>query len=485
MDGTGVTGGFEAVIGLEVHAQLATGTKLFCPCPVSSRAEPNTLVCPVCTGQPGALPSLNGRAVELALRAALALGAHPRAVSVFARKNYFYPDMPKNYQISQYSEPLAEGGELDAGSGAIRIRRIHVEEDAGKLLHAEGSRALPHSRVDLNRAGVPLAEIVTEPDLRRPEDAGEFLVRLREVLRYAGVSRCDMEKGEMRCDANVSVRRAGEEGLGAKVEVKNLNSVKAVRDALAFEALRQSGLLARGEAVPMETRLWRERLGATEAMRSKEGERDYRYFPDPDLPPLSADAALLRRAADGIPELPLARRARFEKAYGLSAYDAGVLVSEKELADYFERAAASAGPEGAKAAAHWIQSELLARLHAAGLPVEACPVPPERLGELVALIFSGTLSGKLAKEVFSVMWDRGEPPGAVVERLGMSQVRDSRAVGLWVDEAIAENPKACEDVRAGKARAAGALVGAVMRKSKGKANPELVNRLILERLGRT
>jgi aspartyl-tRNA(Asn)/glutamyl-tRNA(Gln) amidotransferase subunit B len=475
----------EAVIGLEVHAQLATASKLFCGCPASSFGrEPNSSVCPVCTGQPGALPVLNEKAVELAFTGALALGCSLPGRSVFARKNYFYPDLPKGYQISQYEEPLAVHGAvaiLEPPKG-VRVHRVHVEEDAGKLVHDEGHRALDHSRVDLNRAGVGLVEIVSEADLRTPEEAHQYLVELKALLQYAGVSRCDMEKGEMRCDANVSVRPRGAEALGVKVEVKNLNSFKAVREALAYEITRQTRARAVGEAVVQETRLWDAERGVTEPMRSKEEAHDYRYFPEPDLLPLVAEADLVERAHAALPEPPSARRARFVAQYGLSEYDAGVLTAGRAAADYFEAAVKVCGAPLAKQAANWLQSELFARLNAEALSIEGCPVSPEQLGELVLLIAKGTLSGRTGKEVFAKVWETRAAPSDLVLELGLAQVLDPREIGRWVLEAMAENPKAVSDVKAGKERAASALVGAVMKKSKGRANPDLVNRLIKENL---
>ena len=478
---------FEPVIGLEVHVQLATATKLFCACPADGAGKAaNANICPVCTGQPGALPVLNRRAAELAFTAALALGGKIPARSVFARKNYFYPDLPKGYQISQYEEPFCAGGSVALPGGrAVRLTRIHLEEDAGKLLHGVGSEKLAHSLVDLNRAGVPLIEIVTEPDLRSAEEAADFLAALKAVLQYCGVSRCDMEKGELRCDANISVRPAGSRTLGTRAEVKNLNSFRFVGDALDYEFRRQCAVLAEGGRVVQETRLWDADAGVTEGMRGKEEAHDYRYFPDPDLPPLAAAPELLERLRIGLPELPAARRARFSAALGLSDYDAQVLTADRSLADYFEAALESAAGEApeapraalAKALANWGQSEMLARGGA-----EACPVPPARLAGLIGLMLKGTISGRIAKEIFPRMWDTGKAPAELVAELGMTQVSDAEQVAAWVAEAAAENPKAAADLRAGLEKAAGALVGAVMRKSQGRANPALVQRLIKERI---
>ena len=480
-------------VGLEVHAHLGTASKLFCPCPADSFGrEPNSCVCPVCTGQPGVLPVLNRRAVELAARAALALGAEPLRVSVFARKNYFYPDMPKNYQISQYEEPLAAGGAVRLPDGKeIRIRRVHIEEDAGKLLHAIGSEELSCSLVDFNRAGIPLIEIVSEPDLGSPEEAFAYLGELKAVLQYCGVSRCDMEKGELRCDANVSVRTEGSAALGAKVEVNNLNSFRAVKDALAYEHRRQAELLERGGRVEPETRLFDADTGRTEPMRTKEEAHDYRYFPEPDLPPLVLDPAYVDGIRKGLPELPAQRRARFIREYGVSPYDAGVLTADRDLAGYFESVVAAAqGPQSperdvfhlAKAAANWIGSELLAKLREERMSPADSRVPAAHLAELLSLMDDGTLSGKLGKEVFARMWESGASQAEIVAASGLRQVTDESEVGRWVDEAMAENPAAVADLKDGKGKAAGALVGAVMKKSAGKANPALVQRLIKERI---
>ncbi|MFH1726052.1 MAG: Asp-tRNA(Asn)/Glu-tRNA(Gln) amidotransferase subunit GatB [Elusimicrobiota bacterium] len=490
-------GGMEMVVGLEVHVQLATATKLFCGCSTASfGSEPNTNVCPVCTGQPGVLPVLNGRAVDLAFTSALALGCRLRERSIFARKNFFYPDMPKGYQISQYEEPFSENGRLELPGGrgrGIGIHRIHIEEDAGKLLHAIGSEELPYSLVDFNRAGAPLIEIVSEADIRSPEEAFQYLTGLKEVLRYCGVSRCDMEKGELRCDANISVRPGGSAEFGTRTEIKNLNSFRAVKDALAYEFERQCSVLAEGGRVAQETRLWNASHARTESMRSKEEAHDYRYFPEPDLVPLFADKGWEARIRAGLPELPPARRRRFVEEYKLSEYDAGALASERALADYFEAVvkaaepAAAGGPapaakELAKAAANWTLTELLAKINAEGKPIEECPVAPERLAELIGLIREGDISGKIGKDVFARMWETGEAPAALVKDLGLAQVSDAARIGAWVDEALRENPKAVADLKAGKEKAAGRIVGAVMRKSQGKANPGLVNKLIKERI---
>ncbi|MDD5657838.1 MAG: Asp-tRNA(Asn)/Glu-tRNA(Gln) amidotransferase subunit GatB [Elusimicrobia bacterium] len=476
----------ELVAGLEVHAQLSTRTKLFCPCATDGfGAPPNSRICPICTGQPGVLPALNRAAVRAAFRAALALGCKVEPVSIFARKNYFYPDLPKAYQISQYERPFSSGGRLDleleaGGARPVRIRRIHLEEDAGKLLHAAGSRQLDHSLIDFNRAGIPLVEIVTEADLRSAEEAAAFVAALREMLQYAGVSRCDMEKGELRCDANVSVRPAGSSVLNARAEIKNLNSLRAIRDALNHEFSRQSRLLAEGGRVVQETRLWNAEAGRTESMRAKEEAHDYRYFPDPDLRPLEAPAELLARIQAELPEPPAARRVRFSRDYGLPPRDARLLTARKELADYFEAAARGRSSEAAKAAANLVATELLARLNAQDAPLSAARIAPAELGELAGMVCGGILSSKGAKAAFSALWDRGGRASDAVRELDLAQVSDEAQVAAWVRQALADNARAAADLAAGHERALGALVGAVMKLSAGKANPVVATRLIKE-----
>ncbi len=482
---------FEAVIGLEVHVQLKTRSKIFCGCPTDFGADPNSQICPVCCGYPGVLPVLNRRAVEGLVRAALALGCRINPDSIFARKQYFYPDLPKNYQISQYERPLAESGKLaietEAGPKTVRIHRIHLEEDAGKLLHAVGSRQLDYSLVDLNRTGLPLMEIVSEPDLRTPEEAAAYLTALRAVLRYVGVSDCDMEKGSMRCDANVSLRPRGAEALGTKAEVKNMNSIRGVRDAIAHEIGRQAEVLSSGGRVVQETRLWDAVKGLTQSMRSKEEAHDYRYFPEPDLVPLKLDEAFLADVRRTLPELPAARRARFEKDLGLSAYDAGVLTAEKSLADYYEEGlrALDAGlrKQAAKPLANWLTTELLGRLNAAKKEISESPIPPAHLAALVGLVLKGTISGKAAKMVFEDMFAGAGPPEAIVKQKGLVQVDDAGQIQQWVEEVLAANPKIVADVKGGKEAALGSLVGQVMKKSGGRANPQSANRLLREKLG--
>jgi aspartyl-tRNA(Asn)/glutamyl-tRNA(Gln) amidotransferase subunit B len=482
-----VLAGYEAVIGLEVHAQLLTRTKLFCGCENRFGAPPNTLVCPVCLALPGALPVPSRQAVTLALRAALALGCRVNEVSVFERKNYFYPDLPKGYQISQYQRPLAEHGRLEvAAAGAprpIRIARVHMEEDAGKLLHEGFPWSAEKSGVDLNRAGVPLIEIVSEPDLHTPEEAHEYLAALRAVLLFTAVSDCNMEEGSLRCDANVSVRRRGVHSLGTRTEIKNLNSFRHVARALEHEIARQVAVVESGGSVVQETRLWNAERGETAAMRSKEEAQDYRYFPEPDLPPLVVDATWLEEVRGSLPELPAARRARFVAEYKLPAYDAGVLTQERELADYFEAAAAASGSP--KAASNWVMTEVLRKLKDDERPLLGCPVTPQRLAALLRLVEDGTISGKTAKDVFETMWRTGEEPARIVEREGLRQLSDDSALVALVSEVVAASPQQAASFRAGKVATLGWFVGQVMRRSGGRANPQRIGELLRKALEQT
>ncbi len=476
---------YELVAGLEVHCQLATRTKLFYGCGTDGfGAAPNSRICPVCTAQPGSLPVLNGRAVELAFQAALALGLRLNRISVFARKNYFYPDLPKAYQISQYDRPYSQHGGLDISVGGavkrIGITRIHMEEDAGKLLHEMGALKLDGSLVDLNRAGVPLIEIVSEPDVRSSDEAYAYLSALKEVIQYVGASRCDMEKGEMRCDANVSVRPVGAEKFGTRAEIKNLNSFKNVKDAIDFEFRRQVALVESGGRVTQETRLWDAAKQETRSMRSKEDAHDYRYFPDPDLPPLVADDAFVARVKAELPELPAVKRARFTGQLGLSAYDADVLTGDRALADFFEKAAAAAPKGAVKTVANLMATELLARLNAENKTAADAPFAPEHLGRLAELVAAGTLSSKGAKDVFARVWETGTDPRTLVAELGLAQVSDDGQVRDWVRQALSANAKAAADLKGGKEAAIGSLVGAVMKLSQGKANPALVRTMIKE-----
>lgn len=477
----------EPVIGLEVHVQLKVESKLFCRCPTTFGADPNSQICPICCGHPGVLPYLNQKAVDLLVRAGLGLGCTITKASVFSRKQYFYPDLPKAYQISQYDLPLAQNGKLDIiGSDGkpktIRIHRIHLEEDAGKLLHAIGARELDHSLVDLNRAGIPLAECVSEPDLSTPEEAYDYLTILKTVLQYLDISDCDMEKGSLRCDANISLRPVGHKILGTKAEIKNLNSFKAVKEALHYEIKRQHEVLNTNGRVIQETRLWDEARGVTESMRSKEQAHDYRYFPEPDLVPVDLSPAYLEGVQKTLPELPDKKKTRFVTAYKLTDYDATVLVGDKALAGYFEKAAAASGADAAKPVCNWITNELLGRLNAAKKTIDESPVSPEHLAQLVGLVQKGTISGKAAKDVFSEMFDTGGAPDAIVKAKGLTAVGDEATIAKWCDEAIAEMPKAVEEYKGGKERAIGSIVGLVMKKSQGKANPQLVNQILQKKL---
>jgi aspartyl-tRNA(Asn)/glutamyl-tRNA(Gln) amidotransferase subunit B len=478
---------YEPVIGLEVHAQLATRSKMFCGCPTAFGAAPNTQTCPICLGMPGVLPVINRRAVEFAVRTALALGLRVNAACRFARKHYYYPDMPKNFQISQYEEPLAEDGALEInGAGGLRrigIQRLHLEEDVGKLVHEGAFAAARASLVDYNRSGVPLMETVSRPDLRSPEEAAAYLKEFRAVLVHLGVCDGNMEEGSLRCDANVSLRPAGATELGTKVEIKNVNSFRNVQRALEYEVQRQAEALATGARIVQETRLFDADRGVTRSMRSKEYAHDYRYFPEPDLVPLKLDPAWIASIRETLPELPRARRRRFASQYGLPAYDAEILTQSRALAEYYEAAVrAHANP---KAISNWIMTELLREL---GGDDEAAlarvPVPAGHLAALVRLIDEATISGKIAKDVFGRMLTSGEDPAAIVRREGLTQVADPGALEALVDEAIAANPKAVADFKSGKLAASKALVGQVMKASAGRANPSLVDRLVQQKLSR-
>ncbi|MCI0545990.1 MAG: Asp-tRNA(Asn)/Glu-tRNA(Gln) amidotransferase subunit GatB [Candidatus Rokubacteria bacterium] len=477
--------GYEAVIGLEVHAQLVTRTKMFCGCSTAFGAAPNTQTCPVCQGMPGSLPVINRRAVELGILTALALRATVNEANRFARKHYYYPDMPKNYQISQYEEPLAEGGEVaievEGAPRVIRIERLHLEEDVGKLLHEGALETAASSQVDYNRAGVPLMEIVSRPDLRGPEEAGAYLRALRQILIYLGVSNGNMEEGSLRCDANVSIRPLGQEALGTKVEIKNMNSFRHVQHALAHEIERQGRALEAGERIVQETRLWDPDAGRTVSMRSKEYAHDYRYFPEPDLPPLRVSREWTGAIEPGLPELPAARRARLMDAHGLGRYDADLLTQGRALADYFE--AVVARHRAPKVAANWVLNELLRELPGDDdAAVAACPVPPAHLAGLLDLIDEGTISGKIAKDVFEQMYRSGEDAPTIVRREGLTQVVDAGTVGAVVDQVLAQNPKVVADWKKGKKAVMGFLVGQVMKATQGKASPAVVNRLLGEKL---
>ena len=476
---------YEAVIGLEVHVQLGTKTKLFCASSTDFGNPPNTQTDPVTLGLPGALPVLNREAVVRGVKAALALNCEVRHFSRFARKNYFYPDLPKGYQISQFDQPLAEHGRLeiptDGGTKRIGITRLHLEEDAGKTIHDGFKDSDRYSYVDLNRAGVPLAEIVGEPDLRSPEEAVAYLNELKQIMQYIGVSNCDMEKGQFRCDVNVSVRPRGQEELGTKAEVKNLNSFRFIQRALEYEIARQAAVLEAGGKVTQQTRRYNVQTGETVAMRSKEEAHDYRYFPEPDLLPLIVSDEWREQIRRSMEELPAAKRARLAEEYGLSAYDARVLTLTQEMARYFEAAAEASG--NPKAAANWVQGNLSGALNAAGKSVEDSPVSASSLGELVRLIGDGTLSGKLAKEVFAKMFESGRSAAEVVEAEGLKQISDEGALRKIIDEVLAANPKQVETYRGGKTGVLGFFVGQVMKATRGQADPKLVNELLRRALG--
>jgi aspartyl-tRNA(Asn)/glutamyl-tRNA(Gln) amidotransferase subunit B len=475
---------YEPVIGLEVHVQLGTKTKIFCSCPVEFGAPPNTTVCPVCLGLPGALPVLNRRAVELAIGAAIALRCNVNSFSRFARKNYFYPDLPKGYQISQYDQPLAEHGYVDLLNGAdhkrIGVTRVHMEDDAGKSIHEGFKDSDRYTYVDLNRSGTPLIEIVSEPDMRSPDEAYSYLTQLKQMLQYLGVSDCDMEKGQLRCDANVSVRPRGAEKFGTKAEVKNLNSFRFLKMALEYEIERQVELIESGRKVVQETRLYNVETGQTVAMRSKEHAHDYRYFPEPDLVPLRVSEHWLNEIRHKLPELPADRRDRFVNEYGLREYDAQVLTLTRETGDYFEAAVKVSGD--ARSTANWVVGDLMGLLKAAGKEIVASPVSPEHLGELVSLINKGELSGKLAKEILPKMLETGDSAAAVMDREGLRQISDTGALEKIVIEVIAANPKQVEQYNNGKTAVLGFLVGQVMKASRGQANPAAVSEVLKKKL---
>jgi aspartyl-tRNA(Asn)/glutamyl-tRNA(Gln) amidotransferase subunit B len=479
---------YETVIGLEVHAQLATRSKMFCGCATTFGAAPNSQTCPICQGMPGTLPVINRRAVEFAVRTALAFECRVNAACRFARKHYYYPDMPKNFQISQYEEPLAEDGALDIdlpeGTRRIRIQRLHLEEDVGKLVHEGDFADAQSSLVDYNRSGMPLMETVSHPDLRSPEEAAAYLRAFRAVLLFISVCDGNMEEGSLRCDANVSLRPRGATELGTKVEIKNLNSFRNVQRALEYEVVRQTRALQAGERIVQETRLFDPDRNVTRSMRSKEYAHDYRYFPEPDLVPLKLDAARVEEIRRALPELPRAQRQRFVTQYGLPAYDAGILTQSRALAEYYETAAR--GHANPKAISNWIMTELLRELGGDDeSAIARSPVSPAHLASLVRLIDDGTISGKIAKDVFARMVGSGEDPAAIVRREGLTQVADAGQLEALVDQAIAANPKAVADFKSGKTVAAKALVGQVMKASGGKANPAMVDRLVVEKLSRT
>ena len=475
---------YEPVIGLEVHVQLATRTKIFCGCPTSFGAPPNSNVCPVCLGLPGALPVLSRQAVELGIEASLALHCTVNPKSIFARKNYFYPDLPKGYQISQYDRPLAEHGfveiEVDGVGKRIGITRVHMEDDAGKSIHDGFKDSNRYTYVDLNRSGTPLIEIVTEPDIRSSDEAFAFLTELKQILQYVEISSCDMEKGHLRCDANVSVRLRGAEKFGTKAEVKNLNSFRFLKMALDHEIERQVDLIETGGRVTQETRMFNVETGETVSMRSKENAHDYRYFPEPDLIPLRVSEAWMARIRGEMPELPAARRQRFIDVYGLTGYNAGVLTATRAAGDYFEKVAAVSGD--ARTAANWVMGDLAALLKEHGKEIGESPLSAENLGGLIKLIAEGKISGKIAKEILPKMFSSGDTAETIVAREGLHQISDTGALEKIVDEVIAANPKQVEQYRGGKQAVIGFLVGQVMKASRGQADPAAVNTLLKSKL---
>ncbi|WP_320056098.1 Asp-tRNA(Asn)/Glu-tRNA(Gln) amidotransferase subunit GatB [Desulfuromonas thiophila] len=475
--------GYEIVIGLEVHVQLTTQSKIFCGCSTRFGNAPNSQTCPVCLGLPGALPVLNQQVVEYAIRAGLATNCRIAGRSVFARKNYFYPDLPKGYQISQFELPICEGGYLDIetserGPRRIGITRIHMEEDAGKLLHSEAPGV--GSLVDLNRACTPLLEVVSEPDMRSSDEAIAYLKKLRQIVMYLGVCDGNLEEGSFRCDANVSVRPVGQQEYGTRAELKNINSFRFIKEAIEYEVDRQIELIEDGGKVVQETRLFDSASGTTRSMRGKEEAHDYRYFPDPDLLPLLINADWVERARAALPELPDVRRQRFIEQFGLPDYDAEVLTADKALADYFEDCAARHGD--AKLCSNWVMGEIQRLLNDSGLGILQVPVSAERLCGLLNRISDGTISGKIAKTVFEQMWQSGDEADVIIEAQGLKQVSDSGAIEQLVDEVIAANPAQAQEFRDGKDKLLGFFVGQIMKASKGKANPAMVNELLCRKL---
>ncbi len=477
---------FEPVIGLEVHAQLNTATKIFCSCSTEFGAPPNTHICPVCTGQPGVLPVLNRKVVESAIKMGLATHCTIARVSRFARKNYFYPDLPKGYQISQYELPLAEHGYVeilvDGKKKRVGLTRIHMEEDAGKLVHPGSFTDTPYSLVDYNRSGVPLIEIVSEPDMRSPKEAGAYLRTLRAILRYLDISDGNMEEGSFRCDANISVRPRGEEKFGTRTELKNMNSFRNVEKALEYEIERQIAALESGEKVVQETRLWDAAAGVTRVMRGKEEADDYRYFPDPDLLPLVVEASWVNEIRETLPELPGEKRDRLVAQYGIPLYDAEVMTAERAVADYFEACVAVC--HAPKLASNWVMVEVLRELKEGEKEISQFPVPARHLGEMIRMIEQGTISGKIAKTVFAEMVATGDPPEKIVREKNLVQVTDQGAIETVIDEVLAENPEQVVRYKGGKTKLLGFFVGQVMKKTRGKANPQMVNTILKDKLDR-
>jgi aspartyl-tRNA(Asn)/glutamyl-tRNA(Gln) amidotransferase subunit B len=475
---------YEPTIGMEVHVELNTASKMFCGCSAEAfGTPPNTHICPICLGMPGMLPVVNERAVRYTVMTGLALNCSTQAHNVFARKNYFYPDLPKGYQISQYELPLCRDGYLDIDVGdqirRIRIRRVHLEEDTGKLTHGDG-----YSLVDFNRAGVPLMEIVSEADIGSADEAYAYVTRLRQIVRYLGVSSGDMEKGAMRCEVNLSLRPAGSDDLGTKVEVKNLNSFRSVRSAIAFEIERQARLLEMGQRVTQVTMGWDEAAGVTREQRSKEEAHDYRYFPEPDLPPLNLEPAWIEEVKASLPELPDARHERLVADYGLSRYDASVLVEDREVADYFERAVQVSGdPISPKLVANWMTGELFRLMNDTGTAITEVKIRPEDLVALIAMVKAGTINQPAAKETFGLMWKTGRVPQEIVEERGLKQISDAGELVVIVAQVIADNPDPVAQFKAGKDTIIRFLIGQVMKATRGKANPQLAEQLLREQLG--
>lgn len=476
---------YEAVIGLEIHCELKTKTKIFCGCATGFGAEQNTHVCPVCLGLPGVLPTVNKRVVEFGIKAGLATNCTINKYSKFDRKNYYYPDLPKNWQTSQYDLPIAEHGWVDIDVNGekkrIRLTRIHMEEDAGKLVHSGTTiKDSATSNVDYNRTGVPLLEIVSEPDLRSAEEARAYMEKIKAIMEYIDVSNCRMEEGNLRADINVSLRPVGTKELGTRTEMKNINSFKNLEDAINYEIERQEEVLEDGGHVVQETRTFDPARGITLSMRSKENAHDYRYMPEPDLPPIVTSEETIEKYRSELPELPDARRARLEKEYGLSDYDAGIITSSRAMAEYFDAVVATGADP--KLAANWIMGDLAKNLNEDGIDITKSPVSAERLGKMIGLIMKDTISGKIAKKVFKEMWTNEDEPEKIVKDKGLVQITDTGAIEAAVDAAIAANPKAVEEYKGGKKKAIGALVGQVMKATRGKANPQMVNKMLAEKL---
>lgn len=488
---------YETVVGLEVHMQINTKSKVFCECSAKFGSEPNSNTCVICTSQPGAIPILNKKAVEAVVKTGLALNFTINKRCTFARKQYFYPDVPKNYQITQSDPPLCSGGKLAIIVGGkekiVNIARIHLEEDAGKLVHEIGGKKLNYSLLDLNRAGIGLMELVTEPEVSSPQEALEFLKELKNIVEYLETSECSMEEGKMRCDVNVSIRPIGQKEFGTRVEIKNMNSISGIRDAITYEVERQKEVLNSGGRLTQETRLWDAEERITKSMRSKEGALDYRYFPEPDLVPFDLMDSFVEELRKQVLELPKARKTRFMKDYGLSEYDAAYLTSVRMIADYYEESLNVLKDEksgvlaekfvvAAKTLANWISTELSAKLNASKTSIAYAPVSSRNLAKLVSLILDGAISGKMAKTVFEEMYEKSTDPEMIVKEKGLMQISDESAIVKMCEEAVSESPKAVAEFKSGKERAVGAVIGLVMKKSKGQANPQLVNKILMEKL---